>query len=63
LVPVEFRWHGAVERVESSGRRHTDEAGEHILCRTESGSTFTLLHAEVLERWFVEKAAPAPKIA
>ncbi len=59
VIPVEFTWHGASQRIESTGRRQIDGAGEHILCRTYDGATFTLFHAEIIERWFVEKAAPA----
>lgn len=58
LVPVEFSWRGNMQKIESTGRRRTDEAGEHILCRTQDGRTITLLHAQGEGGWFVEKVSP-----
>jgi len=53
ITPLHFTWQGVVHRLESTGRRWTDEAGQHILVMDMSGRIYELSFKSGEGRWFI----------
>ncbi len=58
ITPLRFTWKGRSYLVESTGRRWTDPAGQHLLIMVVSGAMFELLYTPGESRWYLEEAAP-----
>ena len=57
ITPLHFTWKGSLQRVESTGRRWEDEAGQHILVMVTSGRIYMLTYLSAEGRWFIEQGA------
>jgi len=58
ITPLEFTWKGSKLRVESTGRRWTDEAGLHILVMVAGGRIYELSYRSGEGRWFLQRVKP-----
>jgi len=58
ITPLHFTWNGGIYRVESSGRRWLDEAGQHILVMVSSGQIYELTFRSGEGRWYIRQAGP-----
>jgi hypothetical protein len=58
VTPLHFTWKGSLQRVESTGRRWTDETGLHLLVMVANGRIHQLLFMSDNGRWYVERSAP-----
>ena len=56
ITPLHFTWKGSPRRVESTGRRWTDEGGEHILVMVSSGRIYQLTFKGGEGRWYIERS-------
>jgi hypothetical protein len=56
ITPIHFTWKGSSQRVESTGRRWTDEAGQHILVMVSSGRIYQLTFKNTEGRWYLERS-------
>lgn len=56
LTPLHFSWKGKAYRVESSGRRWTDEAGQHILVMVTNGRIYELTYRSAEGLWFISRS-------
>jgi hypothetical protein len=63
ITPLHFTWKGSVHRVESTGRRWADEAGQHILVMVTSGRIYELTFRSGEGLWFIGRAGPDHKFA
>jgi hypothetical protein len=61
ITPLHFTWKGSVHRVESTGRRWADEAGQHILVMVTSGQIYELTYKSEVGRWFIGRKEPDHK--
>jgi hypothetical protein len=61
ITPLHFTWKGSVQRVESTGRRWVDEAGQHILIMVTSGRIYELTYRSGEGRWFIGQGEPGYK--
>ena len=61
LTPLHFTWKGGVQRVESTGRRWVDDAGQHILVMVTSGRIYELTYKSGEGRWFIGRTEPDHK--
>jgi len=55
ITPLELTWKGSYLRVESSGRRWTDEDGLHILVILASGRMVELIYRSGEGRWYLQR--------
>ncbi len=58
ITPIHFNWNGGAYRVESTGRRWLDEAGQHILVMVTNGHIYELTFDRGGGRWFIGQAGP-----
>jgi len=58
VTPLQFTWKGNLRRVESTGRRWKDEAGQHILVMVASGRMYQLTFRSEEGRWYLSRSAP-----
>jgi hypothetical protein len=58
ITPLHFTWKEGIYRVESTGRRWLDEAGQHILVMISSGRIYELIFKSGEGRWYIGKARP-----
>jgi len=58
ITPLHFTWKEGIYRVESTGRRWLDEAGQHILVMISSGRIYELIFKRGEGRWYIHKARP-----
>ncbi len=57
VTPLHFTWKGSAWRVESVGRRWTDESGQHILVMVSNGRIYELTFQAAEGRWFISKSS------
>jgi hypothetical protein len=55
ITPHYFTWNGGRYRVESTGRRWSDETGQHMLVMVTSGQIFELTFNIDEGRWYIIK--------
>lgn len=55
--PLNFTWRGQTYAVVSTGRRWTDERGQHILVMVPGDRVFELLFAPAGSRWYLLRPA------
>ena len=58
ITPLQFAWKGGNYRVESTGRRWQDEAGQHILVMLSNGHIYELIFNPGDGRWYIRQAGP-----
>jgi hypothetical protein len=58
ITPLHFTWQGGHFRVESTGRRWTDEAGQHMLVMLSSGQIYELVFTGTLAIWYIARLKP-----
>ncbi len=58
ISPLNFTWKGGVYRVESTGRRWQDEAGQHILVEVANGQIYELIFRNGEGRWYIGQPGP-----
>ena len=58
ITPLHFSWKGSAWRVESTGRRWTDESGQRILVMVSNGHIYELTFQVAEGRWFIGKTSP-----
>jgi hypothetical protein len=63
ITPLHFTWKGSLRRVESTGRRWTDEDGQHILVMVSSGRIYELTYRSADGCWFIGRTAPDRMVA
>ena len=56
--PLSFARKGVVHTVESTGRRWSDEQGQHILVMVPGGKVFELVFAAGEGRWYLGRVPP-----
>lgn len=54
ITPMHFTWKGSVLRVESTGRRWTDESGQHMLVMVMNGHIYELVYKGMEGRWYIK---------
>ena len=59
ITPLHFTWKSSVQRVESTGRRWADEAGQHMLVMVSSGRIYQLTYKSDEGRWYIGRAEPS----
>jgi hypothetical protein len=59
VTPLHFTWKGGRHRVESTGRRWQDEAGQHMLIMLASGQIYELTYKKGEGRWFIGHVSPS----
>ncbi len=62
ITPLHFTWKGGIYRVESTGRRWQDEAGDHILVMVSSGQIYELTFRSGDGRWYIGQAGPRRRV-
>jgi hypothetical protein len=63
ITPLHFTWKGGVHRVESTGRRWSDESGQHILVMVTNGRIYQLTYLSGENRWFIDPSTPGHRYA
>jgi hypothetical protein len=58
ITPQHFIWNAGHYRVESTGRRWSDEVGQHMLVMVTSGVIYELIFASSDGRWFISRVRP-----
>ncbi len=58
ITPLQFTWKGGTYRVESTGRRWQDQAGQHILVEVAGGQIYELTFMSGEGRWYIGQAGP-----
>ncbi len=58
ITPIHFNWKGGVYRVESTGRRWLDEAGQHILVMVTNGHIYELTFNSEDGHWYIGQSGP-----
>jgi hypothetical protein len=58
ITPLHFTWKGSRLKVESTGRRWTDENGQHLLVMASSGRIYQLTFRGMEGRWYIERTQP-----
>lgn len=56
ISPLHFTWKGSLHQVESTGRRWTDDIGQHILVMVSSGRIYQLVFKSVEGCWYIERS-------
>lgn len=56
ITPLHFTWKGSLLRVESTGRRWTDDDGQHLLVMVTSGRIYQLIFKGTQGRWYIERS-------
>lgn len=59
--PISLLWGGQVLRIVDTGRRWSDEVGQHILARAEDGRVFELLYNAA--NWQAQVVSQPPNFA
>ncbi len=62
ITPLHFTWKDSPQRVESTGRRWSDEQGQHILVMLSSGKIYQLTFKINEGRWYISKTAPEHQV-
>jgi hypothetical protein len=62
ITPIHFSWQGGVYRVESTGRRWTDAAGQHILVMVSNGHIYELTFKSGEGRWYIGQSEPRRRV-
>ena len=58
ITPIHFNWKDGTYRVESTGRRWTDEEGQHLLVMVNSGQIYELIFKSSEGRWYISRIKP-----
>jgi hypothetical protein len=58
ITPLRFTWKEGIYRVESTGRRWLDDAGQHILVMVSGGRIYELNFKRDEGRWYIGRAGP-----
>jgi hypothetical protein len=58
MTPMHFTWKGSRLRVESTGRRWSDEAGQHLLVMVSNGKIYELIFVDKQGRWYINQVRP-----
>ncbi len=58
ITPIHFTWKGGQYHVESTGRRWSDEAGQHMLVMVSSGQIYELTFKSGEGRWYIGQSGP-----
>lgn len=56
ITPLHFTWKGTSHRVESTGRRWVDEAGQHMLVMAPDGRIYQLTFVSREGRWYIQRS-------
>ena len=56
ITPLHFTWKGSLLRVESTGRRWSDDDGQHLLVMVSSGRIYQLTFRGGEGRWYIERS-------
>lgn len=62
ITPLHFTWKGGRYRVESTGRRWTDEAGLHMLVMLSGGQIYELIFTSHNQRWYISQHRPETSV-
>ena len=62
ITPLRYTWKGGHYQVESTGRRWSDEAGQHMLVMISSGQIYELLFTIHEGRWYINPAKPGKTV-
>jgi hypothetical protein len=63
MTPMHFTWNGSRLRVESTGRRWSDEAGQHLLVMVSNGKIYELIFVDKQGRWYINQVRPDKTVA
>ncbi len=63
ITPLHFTWKGSVQRVESTGRRWVDDAGQHMLVMLSNGRIHELTYRSGEGRWYIGQSKPVRMFA
>ena len=58
ITPLHFTWKGSLQRVESTGRRWTDETGQHFLVMVMNGRIYEIIYKSREGHWFIRQGEP-----